>query len=82
MNEMTAKEAYDIICKKYNERFAIFGCRNYDDFYGFFVAPEGTDTRKPTNGSEMMCVDKRTKKVTFEPIYEHFGENFTLIDRI
>ena len=78
---MNPREAYDIICSKYNEQFVVFGCRDYDDFYAFFVAPEGTRPReKICGGSEMMCVNKTTRKVTYEPIYDHFGETFALID--
>ena len=80
---MTAKEALAILCNRYNEKFAAVSCRDYGNFYAFFVAPEGTNLRdRIFVGCEMMCVNKLTGQVTIEEIYNLFGKNYMFVEDV
>lgn len=78
---MTAYEAYEILCEYCRERFVVGdACREYDDFFGFFVKPEGTDPDARTYvGAFMFCVDKNTKRVYTEEICELRQKRFRFV---
>lgn len=74
---MTPKEAYEIICDTYDEKFVSDACRDYGTFYGFFVKAEGSDpTERVYVGARMICIDKSSKKVYSEEIYELAGKRW------
>ena len=58
---MTAKEAYKRAMENFenNEHPVVVVCRDYEDFFGFIFAPEGTTSDDQVFvGGEMICVDK------------------------
>lgn len=74
MISLTAKEAYNVLCSKYNEKFVVKSCRDYGNLYAFLVAPSGTNTSMGSyTGASFLCVNKLTKKVTIEEIYDLHG---------
>lgn len=74
---MKANEAYQLICDKYDEKFVVTTCRDYGEFFGFFVKPEGTNPNKRVYvGMEMICVNKTTKEIYTEEIFELSGKRY------
>jgi len=64
---MEAGEAYKLLCDFLKDKPGIASCRNYDDYYGFFILPPGaTKGDRVFVGREMIIVDKKTKKVFWQ----------------
>ena len=64
--EMTPIEAYSRVCDYMKEKVVVVGCRNYVDYYGFYISSEGTDmTNSPKLfvGRYMTVVNKFTGNV-------------------
>lgn len=58
---MTAKEAYDILCKKYGQLQQVIGCLDYGNFYIFSLAPmDVTVDGTYYTGTQFDAVDKKT----------------------
>ena len=63
---MDVKHAYDLICNFLKERPRIAKCRDYDDYYGFLLAPPNYRSGSAMligNLDNMVIVDKKTEKV-------------------
>ena len=77
---MTAKEAYEIICREHKERFIIGSCREYENLYAFILKPEGsTPNDRVFVGGQFVCVNKRTGKVFIEDIREMRGKKWHFV---
>ena len=66
---MTAKEAYKRVMESFDdgEEPIVVICRDYEDFFGFIFAPEGTGKGDQVYvGNEMICVDKEHGRVNRE----------------
>ena len=70
-----AKSAYDLICEVTGTKPVIIEAREYKDYYGFYLAPEGTKNKSSFQMSLIMIfVDKRTGKIVFEEDLEDIRE--------
>lgn len=64
---MEPKEAYELVCKFLGHKAEVLVARDSDRYYGFFLAPEGTDGNSRIYvGRYMTIVDKNSKKVFVE----------------
>ena len=64
---MIPNEAYELVCKFLKEKRAVAMCRNYDDYFGFFMLPPGSKKGdRVFVGREMILVDKKTRKVFWQ----------------
>lgn len=67
---MTHLEAYNIICDHYKEKPVVKSCREWDGYFGFYLAPNGTS--KDANvfvGGNMICVNKETANVFSSEVF-------------
>ena len=64
---MTAAKAYDKICEHFSSDPdpEILGIREYDNMFGFFLAPKGTKKGEDVFVGSMVCVMKDSGKVEF-----------------
>lgn len=60
---MTAKEAYGKICEYFNDKPRAVGLREYDNMFGFFLAPKGSKNEQGMMVGSMVCVMKKTGEV-------------------
>ena len=84
---MTAKEAYEKICKFTKSRPGVAICREYDKYFGFFLLPPGAKKgQRVFVGGEMLIVNKVSGHVCYQddldvnirrmrwiPVREDFG---------
>ncbi len=74
---MSAKEAYDLICSEFGEKFFVAMCRDYGSFFGFIVKPEGTDPKQRTYvGGRLLCANKKNGNVFCRDIAELVRERW------
>ncbi len=62
---MTVKEAYGKICDYFDDKPRAVGIREYDNMFGFFLAPKGTNANDNVFVGSMVCVMKDSGKVEF-----------------
>lgn len=67
---MTHREAYKIICEHYGDEPVVMSCREYMEYFGFYLAPKGTPKgSKAFVGGNMTCVDKNSEKVFSSEVF-------------
>ena len=63
---MDALQAYKLICSKWKQNPTVMSCREYDDFFGFDLAPPGSDPNSPAMVGFMTLVHKKDGTVDSE----------------
>ena len=64
---MEPKEAYELVTKFLGKKQGVAICRDYEDYYGFFMLPPGAKKGdRVFVGGQMLMVDKKTKKVFWQ----------------
>lgn len=67
---MTHQEAYKLICEHYKDEPVVRSCREWPEYFGFYLAPKGTPKdAKVFVGGNMSCVDKNTKEIFSSEVF-------------